>query len=143
LTPLSDHYIATALLTTFRGFAGSFGSAIGGGLFTRTLRHGLEKGFRKHGGLQDREDLVRRLLGSPTLVQELHGIEKMIAITSYVNALKRLFLAGVMLVIVMTLMQAGTGWRAGVKVNTVHDPPEHNDNVLDDEQWEEGMERAV
>jgi predicted MFS family arabinose efflux permease len=35
LTPKSTHYIATSLIATFRGFAGSCGSAIGGGLFTR------------------------------------------------------------------------------------------------------------
>ncbi|PSS27452.1 hypothetical protein M430DRAFT_79706, partial [Amorphotheca resinae ATCC 22711] len=67
-TPPSTHFISISLLATFRGFAGSFGSAIGGGLFVRLLKSGLEEGFEQHGGLEGREELVRRLLGSPALV---------------------------------------------------------------------------
>ena len=111
LTPPSTHYIATSLLATFRGFAGSFGSAIGGGLFTRTLYKSLTAGFAEK-GLQHKEELVRRLLGSPTLVELLHGAEREVAIQGYQDALRTLFLAGAGLAVVMVFVQAGTGWTA-------------------------------
>ena len=110
LTPKSTHYVATSLLATFRGFAGSFGSAIGGGLFTRTLYQSLEHGFEEK-GLKHRGDLVRRLLGSPALVGGLSGLEREVAITGYEDALRTLFLAGAGLAAVTVLVQAGTGWK--------------------------------
>lgn len=139
LTPPSTHFVSTALLTTFRGFAGSFGSAIGGGLFLRVLKGGLEKGFEKHGGLAGREELVRKLLGSPALVQELSGTERAIAVSSYVSALRGLFLAGVVLALGMVLAQAGTGWKVGTEETVV----EREGGVVEDEEWEEGMVRGV
>ncbi|KAK3687068.1 hypothetical protein LTR37_019182 [Vermiconidia calcicola] len=111
LTPPSTHYIATSLLATFRGFAGSFGSAIGGGLFTRRLRTSLEQGFAER-GLRHREDLVRRLLGSPALVENLSGEDREVAIAGYEDALKALFLAGAGLALIMVFVQAGTGWKS-------------------------------
>lgn len=110
LTPKSTHYIATSLLATFRGFAGSFGSAIGGGLFTRTLHTSLSENFEEH-GMHHKQTLIRRLLGSPKLVGELNGVEKQIAITGYEDALHTLFLAGAGLAVLMVFVQAGTGWR--------------------------------
>ena len=74
LTPKDTHYVASALIATFRGFAGSFGSAIGGGLFTRTLSNALTKHFAER--RIHRDALVRQLLGSPKLVQSLEGVEK-------------------------------------------------------------------
>ena len=144
LTPPSTHYICTALLTTFRGFAGSFGSAIGGGLFTRTLKGSLEHGFQRNGGLKGREDLVRKLLGSPITVQQLVGVERSIAVKSYVKALSTLFLAGIALALIMGLVQAGTGWEEGIdtKTNGIANASGSRD-VIEDEDWEEGMERAV
>lgn len=109
LTPPSTHYIATSLLATFRGFAGSFGSAIGGGLFTRTLYTSLEDGFEKR-GMHGEEDLVRRLLGSPKLVRLLEGQEAEVARQGYQDALRTLFLAGAGLAVVMIFVQAGAGW---------------------------------
>lgn len=111
LTPPSTHYIATSLLATFRGFAGSFGSAIGGGLFTRTLYTSLEEGFEKR-GMRGEEDLVRRLLGSPKLVELLQGAEREVARQGYQDALRTLFLAGAVLAVLMVFVQAGTGWTA-------------------------------
>lgn len=111
LTPRSTHYVATSLLATFRGFAGSFGSAIGGGLFTRTLYNSLTTGFEER-GLRHKEDLVRRLLGSPALVESLGGVEREVAVQGYQDALKVLFLAGAGLAVLMVFVQAGTGWTA-------------------------------
>ena len=111
LTPKSTHYIATSLVATFRGFAGSFGSAIGGGLFTRRLYQSLEDGFRER-GLTHKEDLVRRLLGSPALVENLEGVDKEVAIQGYQDALKTLYLAGAGLAALIVFVQAGTGWKA-------------------------------
>jgi len=143
LTPPSTHYVCTALLTTFRGFAGSFGSAVGGGLFTRTLKHSLEKGFSRDGGLQGREELVRRLLGSPAIVQQLTGAAHSIAVHGYVKALSTLFFAGIGLALVMGLVQAGTGWKEGKEIESVGAGRNGPLDVLEDEDWEEGMERGV
>ncbi|RDW80035.1 MFS general substrate transporter-26 [Coleophoma cylindrospora] len=112
LTPPDTHYVVASLLNTFRGFAGSFGSAIGGGFFIRVLQRNLETGFKKH-GLTGKENLLRRLLGSPVLVQGLEGAEKIVAVEAYVGAFKTLFWAGSGLAIVMVLVQAGTGWKVG------------------------------
>jgi len=121
LTPPDAHYMATSLLGTFRGFAGSFGTAVGGGIFIRTLQKGLEHGF-KHlpdGGGDDsrREDLVKKLVGGPALV--FHGPEGLlspeergVAVRSYVDALRVLFHAASVLTVVVLVLQAGTGWKA-------------------------------
>lgn len=115
LTLPETHFIVTSLLATFRGFAGSFGSAVGGGVFGRALKTSLEKGFAGR-GMPGREDLVRRLMGSPALVAGLTGVEREVAIEGYVDALRSLFLAGVGLSVLMILVQAGTGWKAPSKV---------------------------
>ena len=113
LTPKSTHYVATSLIATFRGFAGSFGSAIGGGLFIRTLYTSLTDRF-EDAGMRHREDLVHRLLGSPALVENLDGMEREIAVLGYQDALRTLFLAGAGLALAMVLVQAGTGWKGAV-----------------------------
>ncbi|KAK3116173.1 hypothetical protein LTR53_003722 [Teratosphaeriaceae sp. CCFEE 6253] len=118
LTPKSTHYIATSLLATFRGFAGSFGSAIGGGIFTRKLSSSLTEGF-ENAGLHHEQDLVRRLLGSPALVRNLQGVEQEVAITGYEHALRTLFLAGAGLAAVTVLVQAGTGWKGAKEEQSV------------------------
>lgn len=143
LTPPSTHFISTSLLTTFRGFAGSFGSAIGGGFFVRVLKGGLEDGFEKHGGLAGREDLVRRLLGSPALVKTLHGSEKTVAIQSYVKSLSHLLLAGAGLSLLMVLVQAGTGWKSGVGKEESQGAGVGDNTETENEEWEEGLEQGV
>ena len=121
LTPKSTHYIATSLVATFRGFAGSFGSAIGGGLFTRTLYTSLTDQFNER-SMKHEDWLVRRLLGSPALVRDLAGAEQEVAIAGYETALRTLWLAAAGLAALTVFVQAGTGWRA---------PPE--DSVLEQE----------
>ncbi|KAI1483123.1 MFS general substrate transporter [Daldinia eschscholtzii] len=116
LTLPDTHYIATSLLGTFRGFAGSFGSAIGGGIFSRTLRESLKHGFEAIDGPEgpkDRSDLIRKLIGSPALVFNggLGPKEQEIAVQGYVDGLKVLFQAAVVLSIVVTVVQAATGWK--------------------------------
>ncbi|KAI1778388.1 MFS general substrate transporter [Hypoxylon cercidicola] len=108
LTPPDTHYVATSLLGTFRGFAGSFGSAIGGGIFARTLRESLEAGFDG-----DRGELVRKLIGSPALVYGggLDPADHRVAVQGYVDALRVLFQAAVVLSVVVLVVQAATGWR--------------------------------
>ena len=124
LMPISSHPIVVSLLAMFRGLAGSFGSAIGGGVFLRVLKRRLEAGF-DDAGLVGQGDLVRRLLGSPTLVRSLMEPEKGIARDAYTDAIKALFMAGCVLVIVSTAAQAGTGWQAP--------PPEQQDPDLPEE----------
>lgn len=109
LTLPEVHPVVISLLATFRGFAGSFGSAIGGGFFVRVLHESLADGFERE-GLEHRDDLTRKLLGSPALVNKLNGAEKIVAITAYQDALKALFLGAAALSILVTFVQAGTGW---------------------------------
>lgn len=141
LTPPSTHFISTSLLMTFRGFAGSFGSAIGGGLFIRVLKGGLEEGFEKNGGLAGRENLVRRLLGSPALVKSLHGSEKAIASQSYAAGLSRLLLAGAGLSLLMVFVQAATGWKSDAEKGEGQNT--RNEQRAEEEDWEEGLEQGV
>lgn len=111
------HYIVTSLVAMSRGFAGSFGSAVGGGLFARELKRSLEKGFAEHGIPRHGQDgLIRKLLGSPALVVGLSGAEKEVAVQGYEHALRKLFMAGSILVIAATILQAGTGWRPPVAI---------------------------
>lgn len=114
LTLPEVHPIVLSLLATFRGFSGSFGSAIGGGIFERVLRKSLVEGFSR-AGIEDRTGLIRRLLGSPALVATLEGQRKEIAVNAYRDGIKTLFLCGTVLAVLMTLVQAGSGWRAPAK----------------------------
>ncbi|EOD43648.1 putative mfs multidrug transporter protein [Neofusicoccum parvum UCRNP2] len=110
LTPPATHFVLTSLVATFRGFAGSFGSAIGGGVFARLLADSLARGFRAR-DQPGKEELIRRLLGSPALVAQLDGVDRAVAISGYEDALRGLFLAAVVLGVVALAVQAGTGWR--------------------------------
>lgn len=114
LTLPDVHPIVISLLATFRGFAGSFGSAIGGGFFVRVLHRSLNEGFAE-AGLKHRDDLIRRLLGSPALVGRLEGKDRYVAVNAYEDALKALFLAAVGFSAVVAVVQAGTGWKEPVK----------------------------
>lgn len=111
MTPTSQHVIVIPFNATFRSFSGSFGSAIAGGYFLRTLYRNLHQGFKSI-GMPHNGELVRKLLGSPLLVQKLEGDERLVAIDAYTGAIKATFLAGVGLAIVMLLVQAGVGWVA-------------------------------
>lgn len=115
LTHADVHPIVISLLATFRGFAGSFGSAIGGGLFGRVLHKSLKEGFAD-AGLTHRDELVRKLLGSPALVNKLEGAEKTVAVSSYEDAFKALFLSAAVLSVVTVILQACTGWKEPAKV---------------------------
>lgn len=112
------HYIATGLLATFRGFAGSFGTSIGGGVFTRALRARLAAGFAVLDGTGGaplspvRASLVSRLVASPNLVfgGSLSEAEREVAVRGYEGALKVLYTSAVVLMVVVVVIQAGTGW---------------------------------
>lgn len=110
LTDPDMHYVISALLGMSRGFAGSFGSSIGGGYFQRELKRGLETGFMKH-GLANRGELIRKLLGSPALAKRLTGVERAVAVQSYEQAVKTLLLGACVLAIAAAAAQAGTGWK--------------------------------
>lgn len=111
ITHKDTHVIVLPLNAMFRSLSGSFGSAIAGGVFLRTLRGRLEEDF-KYAGAHGKGDLIRRLIGSPALVKTLKGMDKDIALDGYVTALKALFVTGAGLAVLMALVQAGTGWRA-------------------------------
>ncbi|KAF2226539.1 MFS multidrug transporter-like protein [Elsinoe ampelina] len=115
LTPKSTHFMATSLVATFRGFAGSFASAAGGGYFVRVLRDALTEQFAQR-GIQPREGLTRKLLGSPALVRDLSGLEKEAAAEGYTVALKALWLGAAVIAASIIFLQASTGWKKGEEV---------------------------
>ena len=141
LTPKETHYIGSSLLAMFRSFAGSFGSSIGGGLFTRTLYRSLTAGFDE-AGLRHKEDLVRRLLGSPALVEDLGGVEKEVAINGYQDALRMLFLAAAGLAGLMVILQAGTGWTAPEEQEAMGNGAEDEGEQLVNDSEESERDRA-
>ncbi|KAK3377848.1 major facilitator superfamily domain-containing protein [Podospora didyma] len=111
------HFITTGLLATFRGFAGSFGTAIGGGVFMRNLRDALTAGFiRLDGGSvlsEAREKLITVLIGSPAAVSDADFLtppEREVAVAGYERALKVLYTAAALVCVLACVLQAGTGW---------------------------------
>jgi predicted MFS family arabinose efflux permease len=127
LTNVDVHPIVISLLATFRGFAGSFGSSIGGGLFGRVLHKSLKEGF-SNAGLTHRGELIRKLLGSPALVGKLDGEEKSIAVGAYEDAFKALFLSAVGLSVVVALLQACTGWKEAEKTDEQREDEDEAEN---------------
>lgn len=109
----------------------------------RVLKARLEKGFEEHGGLEGREDLVRRLLGSPALAKSLKGVERDIAVSAYVGGLNQLFVAGFGLALVVVVIQAATGWSAPAAEGEDEDESRTLLTGTDEEEWEEGMEQGV
>lgn len=123
LTLPNDHFIVTGLIATFRGFAGSFGSAIGSGIFLRVLQSSLDTGFKER-HMKGEKELTRRLLGSPALVSTLDGAEKEVAIAGYATALQTLFVTASGMALLMVVFQAGTGWKAPKEVQLVQEEEE-------------------
>jgi len=112
-TPGGSHFIVSGLIAMFRGLSASFGSAIGGGVFSRILKKTLTGGFEERGVSAERkQELIRRLLGSPALVGKLAGVEREVAVEGYVVALRTLFTTAAVVAAVAMVLQAGTGWRA-------------------------------
>ena len=118
LSPKNTEYVTTSLMGTFRGFGGSFGTSIGGGIFYRVLRSSLTSGFLALDGTDeldsDRKHLVSRLLGTPTLVFHggLSSGEQDVAIQGYVAASRGVWQAAAALALLMIIAQAATGWTA-------------------------------
>ncbi|ROT41436.1 MFS general substrate transporter [Sodiomyces alkalinus F11] len=115
LTSPTEHFISTSLLNTFRGFGGSFGTAIGGGIFYRLLRSGLINEFLQLDGdrlTEDRRQLITRLIGSPALVYNggLEDAERQIAVECYAAASRGTWQAAAALTIAAVALQAATGW---------------------------------
>ncbi|KAK3493776.1 major facilitator superfamily domain-containing protein [Neurospora crassa] len=118
LSHAREHFIVTGLLATFRGFAGSTGTAIGGGIFGRELRASLYRGFEMIEGLprERMEKLVTVLVGSPARVHQegfLTIEERLVSVSGYEHALSTLYHSAAALCVVVLLVQAGTGWTAG------------------------------
>lgn len=129
LSDPEEHFISTSLLGTFRGFGGSFGTAIGGGVFYRLLRSGLVDSFsRLDGGRLSpkREELITRLIGSPALVFNggLRPVEQAIAVERYAGASRGTWQAAAALAVVAILAQASTGWTSPVRAVEVDDEAE-------------------
>jgi hypothetical protein len=119
-------YTATSLFGTFRGFAGSFGTAIGGGFVKRSLQDSLSAGFQRLDGGgsvgEGRKALISRLIGSPGLVfgGGLTESERWVAVRGYEITLRNLYQGAAILCILVLALQAGTGWAgwAGSKSTT-------------------------
>lgn len=112
LTTEDTHFIVTSVLAMFRGFAGSFGSAIGGGIFQRVLRASLQRNFDERDPDPEQEsELIRKLLGNPRLVLSLTGMQRRVAMASYEEAITYVFVFGGCLALVAMVLQAAAGWQ--------------------------------
>ncbi|ETI24462.1 hypothetical protein G647_03831 [Cladophialophora carrionii CBS 160.54] len=129
----STHIIVIPLNAMFRSLSGSFGSSVSGGLFLRTLQKALTRGFQDRGIFEVKERLIRQLVGTPIVVQQLTGVDKEVALFGYEQALKTIYMAGGVLAIFMLLVQAGTGWTA----------PEVVKDEEDAVDGSEGIERTI
>ena len=70
-------------------------------------------------GLERDDGLLEKLLGSPAVVGGLAGVQKEIAIESFVEAFRALFVAGGGIALVAAAVQAGTGWRKGKEARSI------------------------
>jgi hypothetical protein len=138
-------FITTSLMGTVRGFGGSFGTAIGGGVFYRVLKVALEQGFSDlddgtpgSGLTGERAELVRKLLGSPAYVYggDMSAEERVVAIGGYAVASKTTWAAAAGLGILVLLVQMGTGWTGPEEKKLVEEGEEHEE----EEDREEGEE---
>ena len=82
------------------------------------MKSALEKGFKRKGFVR-KDELLKKLLGSPALVASLVGDEKEIAINSYVSALMVLFTFAGILALIAIVLQAGTGWDAPAEMEGI------------------------
>ncbi|KJR81338.1 MFS multidrug transporter [Sporothrix schenckii 1099-18] len=150
LTRPSTHFIITSLLATFRGFAGSFGTSIGGGFFMRRLAIQLTDGFTQLDGgnlSSARRTLITQLVGSPALVfgndrqghAVLNDAERRVAVSGYESALGELYRWGAIVALVVILVQAGTGWTAPKPLPAV-DAAEGSAVFSDEDEEEEILE---
>lgn len=116
LSHRDTQYVTSSLLGTFRGFGGSFGAAIGGGVFQRVLRASLTNGFLELDGGPEldpaRRRLVSQLLGTPRLVHHggLSDGAREVAMDGYATAIRAVWQAGATLTLLMIVAQAATGW---------------------------------
>lgn len=118
LSHKDTEYVTTSLLGTFRGFGGSFGTSVGGGIFFRLLRDSLTKGYLAFDGGDElsssRSRMVSRLLGNPALVYsaDLGLEERQVAVNAYAGAATGVWHAAAILGIIVIFLQAATGWKA-------------------------------
>ncbi|KAH7312688.1 major facilitator superfamily domain-containing protein [Stachybotrys elegans] len=107
-------YVATSLLATFRMFAGSFGTAIGGGVFYRLLRALLTQGFLDLDGTEELSPARKKLIAK-LLVSHLYGDSSeevhQVTVQAYAGAARGLWHAAAILALIMTILQAMTGWK--------------------------------
>jgi hypothetical protein len=131
------HFITTSLLGTFRGFGGSFGTAIGGGVFYRILRQSLVDGFSDlDGGLANgREELIKKLIGSPALVNTggLSPAEHEIAVAGYAAASRGTWQVAAGTAILVFVLQAATGWTAPPREQVDDDEAEARAGLMQNE----------
>lgn len=125
LSHSDTQYMSTSLIATFRGFGGSFGTAIGGGIFYRLLRSGLASGFLQLDGgeelSRDRQRLISNLLSSPGLVHGggLGPAERTVAIHGYAGASRGVWQAAAVLGLIVVAIQAATGRTSPSEEETV------------------------
>ncbi|ETN42461.1 uncharacterized protein HMPREF1541_01617 [Cyphellophora europaea CBS 101466] len=114
LTPHESHVVVIPFIAMLRSLAGSFGSAISGGIFLRSLSSTLRSSFADVDLPESRkEELVTQLIASPNLVYRLPTKSLFdIALNAYVNAYRVMFTAGAAIALGMLFVQAGTGWTA-------------------------------
>jgi MFS family permease len=113
LTPQTTHVIVIPFIAMLRSLAGSFGSAISGGIFLRSLTSSLKAGLGTIDIPAERKaELIKKLIGNPGLVWTLPSAAlREMALSAYVDAYRTMFWAGTAMAVAMGVVQAGTGWK--------------------------------
>ena len=131
LSAPGTQFVTTSLMGTVRGCGGSFGSAIGGGVFYRMLKRGLENGYEELDGgplSPQRQELVRTLLGSPAHVfgGGLGDAERAVAVEGYAAAARGVWAAAAVMGVLVLVVQLGSGWKGGSEGKTPEEGEEED-----------------
>ncbi|KAL5594393.1 hypothetical protein BROUX41_001328 [Berkeleyomyces rouxiae] len=127
LTTPDVHFVSTSLLGMFRGFGGSFGTAIGGGYFMRLIKSIITKDFeRLDGGVlsEAHKEMIVKLAARPEFVFDggLSPAEQIIARNGYAAALQQTWRVAALIGVGAIILQAMCGWKA---------PAESNESTVD------------
>ena len=86
---------------------------------------------------------MRKLLGSPALVGQLHGVERDVVVAAYGEGFRVLWMGAAVVAFLMVAVQAATGWEGGVDAGEGDRLEVGNGLGVENEVWEEGMEEGV
>lgn len=97
-TEKQDQAIVASLFASFRGQAGSLGGALGSSSILKAVEGKVLQLFTEHDGgvlTAEHAELARRIKGSPTLVYQLHGWQRRLAIEGWQRGMQVVWIIGI------------------------------------------------